>query len=204
MPADIITLAPANPNTLRLDRPYGWFKDLDRVIGKFPSTDEARPLLGCVHICTIDGKLRFEATDSYRLIQLDTEIVHDDRSLDLTVPWAWMQRVLRACSYRASFVTLSIDASSVIVTNNLDTFSVSHAQGSTFPPFKHLVDVPELPQLEPAAFNPLLLHDLTTALVQAERIQLWQMTAMKPLMVKVKYERLGANGVAALMPVRVQ
>lgn len=199
----VTQLRPTDSHQLGLELPYGTLKQIDKAIGKFPSTDEHAITLTLVHITVVNGRLRFEASDSYRLVQFDTSITVDHTELDVTVPWAWLQRTMRACTHRASPVQLQIEPQEITVRNGPHTFQVRHTQGVNYPNIASIIEVPEQTNLDPVAFDPNRLRDVADLLLDADHIQLWQMLKLKPLIVKFKISALSATGVAALMPIRV-
>lgn len=205
MPETVTKLHKNSPHNFALDIPYGTLKLLNNVISKFPSTDEARPVLTCVHVTTnVLGRLRFEATDSHRLVQLDSNISCDNEQLDITIPWSWVQRVMPSMIHRRSPVELNVAERGITMRNGDETFTIMHSQGDPYPSFDNIIgEVPENPNLDPCAFKPAYLRDLGNLLLDATHVQLWVMKDLRPMIVKFHHGPLDSSGIAALMPIRV-
>jgi hypothetical protein len=190
--------------TATVELAYGRWVELHQLLKNFVSNDESRGVLTAVRIVNHDGHLRFQATDSYKLLDLHTRF-ETSSPVEVLVPWMWIGAMLRIIRARSLFVRLTVDNGRVTLSNGDETFSCAweHAD-QAFPNVDNLVNVTPAVQLEAAAFDPLNLHVLTDALIRMNgTIQLVQMTKLKPTIVAIRAVDGDYYGHAVLMPVRL-
>ena len=211
MSATVTELA-TKTNTLNVELTFNQIQRVVTMFDSFISNDDARPILAALHITSDDGYLRLQGTDSYRLLQIDTDIPVGDSSideLDITVPWVWFRQAVKSIRFRAQPVLLMIDHQWVKITNVEEKWAARRVEG-TYPNFNSLVpsETTAFPPLEPAGFDPEKLAPFVGAIHRGgydknTAVKVCQMTPLKPFIVRLTGDRSAWPGWALLMPVRL-
>lgn len=174
-----------------------------RVVRAAASTDDARPLLACVHFKADGEKLTISATDSYRLHRIETPWKH--AAGEALIPVRFFQRMPKIT--KRSTLTITIDGDRITGDVDGDTWSVALVKGDFVNVDKLLADYVQEDKVTEAqrAFNPTFLGDVFRAARvfghPRSPIRITQLDPMKPC----RFDVTGhpAHLTMILMPVRV-
>lgn len=204
--AAVKAATPPAPVVWRLLSPHA--QELNRwlrVVRAAASTDDARPLLTCVHFKADGEKLTLSATDSYRLHRIETPWKH--AAGEALIPVRFFQRMPKITKH--STLTITIDGDRITGDVDGDTWSVALVKGDFVNVDKLLADYVQEDKVTEAqrAFNPTFLGDVFRAARvfghsgNYPTIRITHLDPMKPC----RFDVTGhpAHLTMILMPVRV-
>jgi DNA polymerase III sliding clamp (beta) subunit (PCNA family) len=180
------------------------------------ATDDARPLLTCVHLFTRDGVLVAEATDSYSLARATLGTVTKGESipsaLDVLIPAKWLRATLKSLKITREpyqVLTLTVEGPEhrqTVALSNIDATIATLAISGNYPKVDHLIP-DDGAYSELGAFCPQFIARMADILPKVgphDTTRAWQCVAMDKS--RPSLWRASARGVSAQflqMPVRI-
>jgi len=185
-------------------------KDFNELatVANFASRDKSRPILTGVKFQTVDNTVQAVATDSYRLVLMDREII-DGEDVDVLIPAEVFLRALKsfkAVKNNYSDVTITINEDDTFtIGSNGDVLGGNLITGGAYPGVMHLVPSDGISETESVGLNAQFLAEfakLAPFNSKDSKENTILIKAIKDNARPIKFTDKSGRSVAVLMPVR--